>query len=174
MRFIKIDEQIQREAEEAAGKILSRRKIKRKPNYTGLSHPDRFLTGYLGEFCFKKILEQEKIRHLYRICTSGKSQRSEFILFSQGCSVTTDVKTASKPHHTNLMMPVTQFAAHDTTGIFVAARIVNGFCEFHGFADRIMMMQVREKSFGYVPTLAVPFYRLRTMDDLFRFADHEP
>lgn len=121
-------------------------------NYTGISEPNRFAIGYMGEFAvvdvFRKFLPYDAVRHYIRI--DGRSQLRSEILAG---GVRIEVKTAGKPTHLRFMIPLAQRLLN--ADAYVGARLMGldeGIVEVWGWLtpDEVEMMPVRD--FGKGPT----------------------
>jgi len=98
--------------------VLSR--LKKTPNYTGLSIPDRFLIGYLGEIAVAELFSKNKVNYEHHIYLTGRSEKAEMIVWKDGVSKTLEVKTASKISYTRFMMPASQW---DSSDLYIGVRI---------------------------------------------------
>lgn len=88
------------------------------PNYTGLSRPDRFLIGYLGELAVARLLERFGKLHVHRIALNGKSADTELLVRERSSWARLEVKTAGKRSYARLMFPAAQ---HDKSADYVVA-----------------------------------------------------
>ena len=114
------------------------------PNPTGLEAENRFVTGYVGEFCFQNILEQSGVRYEFQIKANGKSnEASEFTIWRQGKPFTVEVKTASQSWHKNFMFPKAQ--DWQKADLYVGMRLVdsgNAFCHGYLLANEVSKLPV--------------------------------
>lgn len=151
--------------------------LKRTPNYTGLSAPDRFFHGYLGELAVRHYARMLGLRHRYRVITDGNSQRSEFLLAwgDSGRVFGLEVKTASKAWHQKVMLPAAQKLDFE---ILLAVRLAHvdedrGECEatIHGW---LTPEDVRALPVGTFPPHTTPtrHAELRQLRALSEVAPH--
>lgn len=83
--------------------------IEKNPNYTGLSMPDRYFFGYLGELAVVEMLSRENKAFEYQPQTNGQSDDgSDITVFMLKQPIGVDVKTASRHHHRFIMIPESQ------------------------------------------------------------------
>jgi hypothetical protein len=80
-------------------------------NYTLLSQPDRFYTGYEGEICFRNLLYIFNKRFKFEPRCDGYPDRHDFIVYLTGdpSPLTLNVKTAGQEYATHMMLPEAQF-----------------------------------------------------------------
>jgi hypothetical protein len=78
-------------------KVMSRRKIRRTPNYTGLECRDRFFDGACGELAFKKFLDQNGKWYQHTSNDRGVSDDQDFIVSIDGCRRSLNVKHSNHP-----------------------------------------------------------------------------
>ena len=136
-------------------------------NYTGLNEPNKFYYGYIGEFAFIKWLKQSKIKHKYSYKVHPGAYRGaeDFVLYANnGQQITVDVKTATKPHYKNIMMPKSQ-AERYTYNCYVGVLLVNddnakicGYCQKNDFTLSELMYKI--------PTYYKPLNELNDMQRL--------
>lgn len=110
------------EAKALAAKILSMKKIKKTPNYTGISFVNRFEIGFCGEFHVKHFLQSRGIKHHHTPIASGKSEGTDILVYINGVSYRLEIKTAGSPDHKFLAFPKDQRIAKYVIG-FVAVRL---------------------------------------------------
>ena len=134
-------------------------------NYTELDEPNKFYYGYIGEFAFIKWLNRAGIKYKYEVKTDGYPGAEDFLLYSNnGQQITVDVKTATKPHYKNIMMPKSQ-AERYTYDCYVGVLLVNddtakicGYCQKKDF----ILSELRYK----IPTYYKPLNELNDMQRL--------
>lgn len=102
-------------------------------NYTGISAPNRYYTGYLGEWAFNELLNDIGVKAVWNINTSGYSDDCDFEIITYKTKI--DVKTASQPFHRNLVIGEAQFKKRHAD-IYVGCKIQDGEVQIRGFATR--------------------------------------
>lgn len=149
------------------------------PNYTGISTPDRFFIGYLGELAVAAFLQMNDCRHRHRVDTRGRSCDSEFVVWRRdGRPAKLEVKCASSPMHTRLMMPAAQRLDGD---VYVGCRLEHSSAEgaevsVHGWLTRaeVRALPVRTFATYSTPTRHAMLDRLRPLASLLSFLQHQP
>lgn len=143
--------------------------LKKTPNYTGLSEPDRFYYGTLGEFVFLQYCKERGLKCNYNFKIQEESNSHDFVMFlNNGAPVTVDVKTATKIFHKNLMMPKTQYDLY-SYNYYVAVRLINSdSAQIHGYCYKTDFL-FEPKGFlkgneDKTPTCYVPFIKLNSME----------
>lgn len=108
-------EQIQLGAESCAlarswsNLILRADRMRNTPNYTGLSMPDRYYIGFLGELAFAQWLDGHHVPYTHRVCLSGQSSANEFSIDSRDAgTMSVEIKTGSVATHRHFMYPAAQ------------------------------------------------------------------
>jgi len=145
----KITKQAKQEALDYEKKVSKTSTLKRE-NYTNLSTTGRYYIGYLGEWGFAQFLKEAGIPFTWETLADGKSDDGDFLINNKK----TDVKTAGKPFHKNLMFPEKQLIHH--RDIYVGCRLNGEFVEVWGFIDRKTMEETPSKDFGYgIPTKSI-------------------
>lgn len=100
--------------------------VKNTENYNGIDAPRRFYTGYLGEICMWKALEDNKKRYRYHHLSNGKSDDGDFFVWMGGKMWDTDTKTTSSLREDRLW--VTDKALIKVPhSIYIAIRLVDDY-----------------------------------------------
>lgn len=174
---VEFDEEMVAEARRLEARVKKTRTLQgRHPD--GLEEPDRYFIGYLGELAFARLLTEAGRWFKWAPRTDGKADNGDFTVSHRGVSWCLDVKTASKPHYTRLMMPKTQLErVGRAVDIYVAARVLRPILggpiregsevEFHGWVCRHDFLRNAEVYEGRgVPTYSMPFVALHPMTAL--------
>jgi len=89
---------------------LARRHGERSQDYTGLDEPNKWFSGYCGEFCVYNWLDESGIEFTYNLNDDGTAQPSEFVIPEIG---KVEVKTNSAPDGWSFHYPDKQTADWD-------------------------------------------------------------
>ena len=89
---------------------------------TGLELPDRYFHGYMGEIGTDKVLNGWAVPHLFRVCTNGRSQKTEFWVEGPAGREKLEVKTSSELWHKNMLINVTHNL--DDASLYVGAKLL--------------------------------------------------
>jgi hypothetical protein len=146
--------------------------IAARENYTGISAPNRYLVGYIGELAFAAWLSSMRILHRHRVALHGASEAPEFVVWRSGKACTVDVKTGRGERVSRLMMPAAQ--KHDAT-LYVAAHVLTEATSVVELAGWISADDLERRpigDFGYGPTRWCPFSELRSMRELLNELDY--
>jgi hypothetical protein len=134
---VPITEEMRAEARQLSDEVLEN--LKHNPrygqNYTGLSAPDRFYNGYLGELAVLDLFQTHNKSGIYHVNTSGFADEAEFEL-DQGLPrmLLADVKTASQPTHRQIMMPAKQMEIHKAH-YYIGVRLNGDYAEVWGYCS---------------------------------------
>ena len=112
-------------------------------DYTGLEAPDRWFSGYLGEFTFAEVLDRFGKRFRHNVRTDGRAGGAEFDVYVQRLHKRLDVKTggqeliAGASAKWAFQLIESQFQLHGpTTDAYVAARVDGRDIVFQGWAPK--------------------------------------
>lgn len=165
MYVISITDDIQKKARNYSDHILLKPNIKNNPNYTKLCESDRFYNGYVGELCFKELLDNRNIKYKYSVGTTGYHEGEDFIVYAKGIPVSIDVKTASKSYYKYMLMPETQ--RKYSYDYYVGVRLNGCYSEICGYCQIGGMNYFGSATSEFlVNSLGVPLDELNDIDQL--------
>lgn len=133
MTTVPITDEMKKAARRGEKRILSH--FKTDKNYTGLSEPDRFYFGILGELAFVELLKQNGVKTKYAPLWNGKADNGDVIVYADGYPLKVDVKTCSKAFHENLWIPVKQYERYSYNG-YIGVRLIDDVAEIHGYCSK--------------------------------------
>lgn len=163
MTTVDISDKMKAAARRGEKRILSH--FKNDNNYTGLSEPDRFYFGILGELAFVYVLKQNGIMAKYTPAWDGKADSGDVIVYCDGDPLKVDVKTCSKKFHENLWIPVKQYQRYSYNG-YIGVRLNGDVAEIHGYCSKDKFAKT-EHSGAKVANYGIALTELRPLDRLF-------
>jgi len=144
-------------------------------NYTGLSEPDRFYYGYIGELCFCEVLNHYRVRYKFEPHPDGRPDTgTDFIVYGRkhGNAAPINVKTASQSHYRYLMVPEEQFGKCFAAA-YIAAHILDGCrLRIEGWISHKELAEYEPTMFKIL-TRAAPFSELRSIEEMFGLIEYE-
>jgi hypothetical protein len=143
-----VNETAREQARIWSDKVLAR--LERLPNYTGLSAPDRYYFGYIGEIAFRDLLWLRGCKWFYQARLDGRADSEDFVVWPRylGRTWSVNVKNASKVYHRKVMMPEKQWQKHKHN-IYVGTRMlapdlisIEGYAPWKEFSENSVVEQV--------------------------------
>lgn len=101
-------------------------------NYTGLEADGAYYYGTIGELCLYTLLRERFVRSDYTLNLTQRSDNGDFMIYGKGIPVKADIKTATKPFHTRIMITKRQYEIHKSD-LYIGARINGEVCEIWGY-----------------------------------------
>jgi hypothetical protein len=162
----------QEQARFLAALVAKTRTLRQTTNYTGLTRPDRYVHGYLGDLAFESVLKDHGIRYQAHRRTDGQSDRADFTVWKRGRPFDVDVKTAAQAHYRRIMFPDAQWVRKQVD-LYVGARLEGHHVAILGFASRSDAVNWDVSTFGNhdVPTRSAPFSELRPIGEMLAHLD---
>lgn len=139
--------------------------LTRTPNYTGLSVPNRFSNGHVGELTFEVILIRGCKHYVYRPHADGKPDKRDFLLFNTDRTIQANVKASGRgEQYTDLWVAAATFERHHAD-IYVGGQIIGNleYIRFDGWAWRSDFDGIAPSQ-RLIPTLIISYPR--SMDSL--------
>jgi len=160
MIAVPITEKIKAIAEWTAS--MRQRKHTRGGNYTKLEAPQAYYHGAIGELCLYTLMKQSNTKSDYALNITGHADNGDFLIWGKGKPYRADIKTASKPFHTRIMITKSQYNIHKCD-LYIGARLNDEICEVWGYNKGIDGTTVEDKgvpSYNRNLTALTPIERL--------------
>jgi hypothetical protein len=121
MTWIQLSPDERQEAWDYSEKVLAIVETK-GPNYTGLTSPDRFFAGRLGEIGLRKWSEERGLEFRETVRDDGESDLQDFLfLFRKDRTARVNIKTTLHPNGIMLMHPVAQTCRIEKQDLLIGA-----------------------------------------------------
>ena len=132
-------------AKEIAAAVYRTPVVKTKANHTGSFSLQRYEIGFVGQYHFAAVLAAAGIKHKYDPKASGRSEPDDVLVYINGVSYKTEVKTAGDPGHQYLALPRNQRVDAWALGI-VAVRLCVDWtqAEVMGFLPRERIWELED------------------------------
>lgn len=117
--FVQLTVEHHRRALELQDAVIA--KLASQVNYTGITVPDRFYVGYMGEFAVSEWFTQYGIEHEHKIVADGRSQKHEIIVNGLRFPITVEVKTHAHPGAWKLLVSEHQLYAGRLDSLWLIA-----------------------------------------------------
>lgn len=109
----------------------------KNPNYTGLAVEGRYITGFLGELAFGRLLDQQGVVNLQQKNSIGRSDILDFRVFHQDKPLAIDVKCRNNRACYSALINESQWQRHSVDlYVFGAVGIREQMVDFWGYATR--------------------------------------
>jgi len=162
--IIEITDQAIKDAKDYSNQITTKFNDADNPcGINGGSIAERYYFGYLGEWVFNEFLKicNVKDKVIWSRDADGMADNGDFFF---GAKII-DVKTATKPFHKRIMIPLVQFERHHRD-YYVAVRLNGVYAEIIGYATYEDIEKAEPENFGYGDTKAILFTKLRHIGEL--------
>lgn len=142
--------------------------VEGRPNYTGVSAPDRYYIGYRGEIAAYDWLRSRGVKVQHVVRTNGRSERPELIVDVPSGQIDVEVKTSGRCYHQQCRMPAVQKTDFN---VLIGVRLMDDerarIMGWLGSADVAKHMRFVEDEYGTV-WRTVDYGSMRDPDDLIR------
>jgi hypothetical protein len=134
-------------------------------NPTGLSEPDRYYIGIVGELAVIKLLKDNGIKAVYAPKWDGKADKGDVDVYCDGYRLVVDVKTCGKDFHQDMTVIEYQYNKYSYDG-YIGVRLVGDVAEVYGYCAKKDLRRDTDPKYKKVNYL-VKLDELRPMERLF-------